>query len=75
MRDPVQPLTAARLLWRSTPHAMQLRAVSHEMRARMHAALPSIDVRVSICLPNDAVISQDECVLAPSDVATGPLNT
>ncbi len=51
------------LLRRSIPEALQLGAASRGMRARVHAALPSIAVRISICLPDDAVISQAECAL------------
>lgn len=41
------------------------------MRARARAALPSIAVRISVCLPDDAVISQDECAL---ELVTGCLD-
>ena len=48
---------------RSIPDALRLGAASRGLRGRVRAALPSIAVRISICLPDDAVISQDECVL------------
>ena len=51
----------AALLCCSVPDILQLRAVSRGMRERVRAALPGVDVRIGICLPDGAVINADEC--------------